>query len=555
MLFYKILHILLIRVYNNSIYRQTRSNPATQSYRVHIVGQPVALFFLIGAASDASIFCLSGSMKKKKQFRIGITIKAVIMIVLFTAAISISSIVYTTNAENRANEETYKVHANDLAKTVSEVIDIDDFKYLKDQVKTIVDASPKKPTSEEWGSPDWNEYMAQFDHIQEDPIFIKTREYLRKIYNANKSSDVDCFYLSYLDIENQLLVYVVDTAPIEDACPPGCLDPIYEVNKPVLDDPTRGFPAYITNTEEYGWLVTSGSPVYSGEEIVGYSFVDISMEVIRGKVKERILYLSLNILLTFLVISVIGIIFVHFVLSRPIKQLRNVANSYDSSDSEKNHQAFLKLRINTHDEIQDLSEAMIKMENDVYTHTNQLVHMNKQLVLSQKQTKKMKDLANRDGLTGVQNKFAYNSEVEKINEAIAKGKAEPFAIVMIDLNYLKYTNDEFGHDAGDIALIKLAKIVCDIFAHSPVYRIGGDEFVILLRKNDYDNRERLIKTFNVTIEHISHDNKLPEEERISAAIGCSTYNKSEDESVDDVFKRADKAMYEKKHQMKEHENR
>lgn len=215
------------------------------------------------------------------------------------------------------------------------------------------------------------------------------------------------------------------------------------------------------------------------------------------------------------------------------------------------HQNFVDLKIKTRDELEDLSNSMKKMENDINIRINQLLDMNKKLVASQKQTKKMKELANRDGLTGVQNKIAYNTEEIKINENILKGISEPFGIAMIDLNYLKVTNDEYGHDAGDIALIKLANIICEVFDHSPVYRIGGDEFVVILRKRDYEDDERLIATFNRNIELHNKDNNVPENERISAAIGYSKFDKETDSCVDDVFKRADKEMYERKHQMKQ----
>lgn len=66
---------------------------------------------------------------------------------------------------------------------------------------------------------------------------------------------------------------------------------------------------------------------------------------------------------------------------------------------------------------------------------------------------------------------------------------------MIDLNYLKLINDNFGHDKGNIAIKKICNIVCVTFKHSPVFRIGGDEFVVILENEDYDNIHTLIKQF------------------------------------------------------------
>ena len=112
------------------------------------------------------------------------------------------------------------------------------------------------------------------------------------------------------------------------------------------------------------------------------------------------------------------------------------------------------------------------------------------------------------------------------------------------------SNDKYGHDAGDEALIKLANIICLVFKHSPAYRVGGDEFVVILRNEDLANHDSLIEEFNVRMAHASNNKRLQIHERISAAIGYSEYDRAQDKSVDDVFKRADKTMYRRKKEMK-----
>ena len=123
---------------------------------------------------------------------------------------------------------------------------------------------------------------------------------------------------------------------------------------------------------------------------------------------------------------------------------------------------------------------------------------------------------------------------------------------MIDLNYLKDTNDNYGHDAGDAALIKLAHTICLVFKHSPVYRVGGDEFIVVLRGQDYNNQKHLIEEFKERVNSIIYRNEnIQTQERISAAIGYSKYEKERDKNVDDIFKRADTEMYQNKKKMKE----
>ena len=92
---------------------------------------------------------------------------------------------------------------------------------------------------------------------------------------------------------------------------------------------------------------------------------------------------------------------------------------------------------------------------------------------------------------------------------------------MVDLNYLKRINDSYGHDKGNVALVKLSGIICNIFKHSPVFRVGGDEFIIILMGEDFDHLEEREEQFKNTISEIQKDTELEEWERVSAAISTS----------------------------------
>ena len=83
-------------------------------------------------------------------------------------------------------------------------------------------------------------------------------------------------------------------------------------------------------------------------------------------------------------------------------------------------------------------------------------------------------------------------------------------------------------------------IICEVFAHSPVYRFGGDEFVVVVKGRDYENIEELVKKFRAAL-------KASDEqpwEKVNAAIGYALYDG--EDSVDEVFRKADDRMYEQK---------
>ena len=155
-----------------------------------------------------------------------------------------------------------------------------------------------------------------------------------------------------------------------------------------------------------------------------------------------------------------------------------------------------------------------------------------------------RQIAYRDALTGVKSKHAYNDAVERVNKRVEGGELSSYGVVVFDLNGLKAINDTKGHEAGDEYLKVACRMICVAFKHSPVFRIGGDEFVAILEGDDYENRERLLKEFNNAVEDRNNN------ETVSVSGGLAVYSPDFDKDFGDVFKRADKKMYERKRQLK-----
>ena len=155
-------------------------------------------------------------------------------------------------------------------------------------------------------------------------------------------------------------------------------------------------------------------------------------------------------------------------------------------------------------------------------------------------------MADVDSLTGVKNKNAFTQWEKKIDAEIVKGEQEPFAAIVCDVNDLKKVNDLCGHKEGDICIVNASRKICRIFAHSPVFRIGGDEFAVILSGEDYQDREKLMEQINVVP---SDHSKIKMGETISA--GMAEYKKKQHRSLLSVLEEADKAMYERKQYLKE----
>ena len=150
--------------------------------------------------------------------------------------------------------------------------------------------------------------------------------------------------------------------------------------------------------------------------------------------------------------------------------------------------------------------------------------------------------ATKDIMTGVKNKTAYEEKYQELQQQIEYEDKLEFAIVMCDVNGLKHINDTKGHEAGDQLIKDVCHIVSTVYTHSPVYRIGGDEFVVILQESDYQNRDLLEKEIK--------QQAVSNPQNVSFAVGMSIFDRKSDTNVSDVFNRADNAMYQNKVEMK-----
>lgn len=155
-----------------------------------------------------------------------------------------------------------------------------------------------------------------------------------------------------------------------------------------------------------------------------------------------------------------------------------------------------------------------------------------------------REKANRDALTGVKSKHAFSDAERRWDGRIAAGEAPPFAVAFCDPNGLKKVNDTLGHAAGDRYICEACRLICNTFKHSPVYRIGGDEFVAILSGADYDERAALLAALETENEHRAQSGG------IQIACGLAEFRPGEDASFSAVFERADAAMYADKKRLK-----
>ncbi|MBP3507667.1 MAG: diguanylate cyclase [Lachnospiraceae bacterium] len=228
-----------------------------------------------------------------------------------------------------------------------------------------------------------------------------------------------------------------------------------------------------------------------------------------------IIVLTILIMLIFIVITTV----IAKTIVRPLKELTVAANEIANGNLD------ISFDCKSKDEVGILSDSLKETA--------------KQLKIK---IEYIRSLAYIDKLTGVKNNTAYLHDVMVINDTL-KEKEEKFAVFVVDINGLKQINDTYGHGCGNDLIIATATLLVELFQNEHVYRIGGDEFAVIMKDVDAQMCRELIHAF------VEKQGNTVGNIKVSAAIGSAVCDSDPD--YDSVFHRADGEMYEMKQKMKE----
>lgn len=170
--------------------------------------------------------------------------------------------------------------------------------------------------------------------------------------------------------------------------------------------------------------------------------------------------------------------------------------------------------------------------------------VNVQLTQVEDKATQYKNLAHIDALTGIKSRNAY---IDKV--AFHKTNLDTytsFAIGVLDINNLKLVNDNLGHDIGDMYIKTSADYICNAFSDAEIYRIGGDEFVVIFIDvseekiiSGYTRLKELFNEFNATGMFYA-----------GISFGYEFFNSEKLNTYEEIFKAADEKMYKNKHLVK-----
>lgn len=241
----------------------------------------------------------------------------------------------------------------------------------------------------------------------------------------------------------------------------------------------------------------------------------------RNKFIMQIILFSVVVLLIFGSLSA----YIAKTITRPLKRLTSLANKLTDGDMT------VEFDLHQNDEIGELGKSFTKAKQHIQEHLDQ-----------------MQGLAFSDSLTGMQNKTAYDDFVREFQKKIDANEVFNYGIIIMDTNDLKDINDTYGHENGNIYLINSSKLITDTFRFSQTFRIGGDEFVVVLLDEDFDNYKDLMQKFRQKMDDTQTE-KDPWR-RISIACGVCICEDVLNQNIRDIFNHADKEMYKDKKAIK-----
>lgn len=321
--------------------------------------------------------------------------------------------------------------------------------------------------------------------------------------------------------------------------------------KPYLNAWSTEGITFFKDDSDWGECYTACKPIVASDgETVALLCADVFVDDMQAQKDGYIVRSVSSVVFVGCLFVALLVLWLRRDVTRPIEKLEVSTRNFANQSHGRRDPSMLMYYapdINTQNEVESLSDAIAQMSEDMQAYVMDIARAEERAKSAEKKVEGISKVAFKDSLTQAGSQVAYSQKVAELKQAIEDGNAQ-FAVLMVDLNNLKHINDTYGHDKGNRYLSGARELVSDAFRHSPVYRIGGDEFVVVVQGPDYEQRDELLWVFQDCLVKIQCDMTAQPWERFSAACGMATYEPGD--TYKDVFRRADVAMYENKIQMK-----
>ena len=292
-----------------------------------------------------------------------------------------------------------------------------------------------------------------------------------------------------------------------------------ETARKYLDAYQSGELSFFEASSQWGCDFTGLLPLLdAGGKPVAALCVDVDVAEINGKLRNNIVEGNILILLLGMLFVGAFYVWVERKVSDPIEQLEASVVEFASKCRDQKDPEALNIDvpvIRTHNEVETLADAVSRMGSAIRDYVQNIASTEREL-------ERVTLLGNKDNLTGVRNQNAYDTYMAELQSKIAE---------------------------GDQYIQKTCRVICEVFSHSPVFRISGDEFAVVLTGQDYQERNALLRWARTTFRDIEQDETLPLWERCSAAIGVAECEPGTDLTFEGITERVMESMVQEKERM------
>ena len=427
-------------------------------------------------------------------------------------------IIATDNAKNFASYLD-----GDFIGDLREIIESDEYQKVREQAEKEDNEQLIEDYLKEQGV--WTEYKTVKDKLQQYIDNVSNIRYLYIVAHGGINAESDMYLIDDYDTK----LYQTGQYELRE--------------KEFKDQDLTDLAEPVKTYGEWGWLISDYAPIYDSKgncvAIVGCD-LDVT-EMMHGRRVVSIMVVTIVSVITLLLI-LINLRIISKNVIEPLKDMTEQIQKFTIfKEMDDDNSNVIDMDFKTENELSDIY-------NKIKDQQLNIINFVQSINIKNEKIQRLNITSYRDALTKVGNKTAYDEKIAEINRLMQAENVD-FAIIMADVNNLKQVNDTFGHEKGDSYLINCCKVLCDTFKHSSVYRIGGDEFVILAQGQDYDNRIELYNNLLKQFKGCYEQTEKPLYERYSMSLGMA--ENTADDTIEIMFKRADSIMYKNKVKFKQ----
>ncbi len=295
-------------------------------------------------------------------------------------------------------------------------------------------------------------------------------------------------------------------------------------------------PGYQVWDNEYGNTYGYYVPLWIDGQKMGLICAEVEVRDV-----ERVVFSQTmkQVVTTGIVLIIMVMVILYVIDKKFISKLTRLQDHVETYTRKKNVKIADEIRkeIKGEDEVDVLSLEISTLISDLEEYFQKLVQMTQDVATIRRQNDEITELIHSDNLTGLRNRISFENEFKKTwNQNIPN--SIPFGLIVLDITNLSTLNKVHGREEGDVLIKKLGKHICQIFAHSPVFRTDGDEFTVIMEGKDLENSTDLMRDLvrelnqpvNEFFDHIPTD------------IGWAYYDAEQDKTPTDLLNRAKNEM-------------